>query len=315
MTQQRLPPVDGVRSATAPERAPRSGGRRRRHSQLAWILLFLAPTVASIVLLRIVPAIVAMKDSLYGQIPGSVADANFVGWDNYTRLFGDESFHQVVATTLLFTAVVNPIQVILALALAVLVNRRVWGAGVVRILMFIPVAVPIVGSAIIWGIALRPKGPINGLLDLVGLSPQPFLTSPGQALLSIVLICSWIGIGFLMSFLLAGLQALPEEVYEAAKLDRSGPFRTFFQITLPLLRRQVLFVLVTATVANFVVFAPIQILTRGGPQGSTNILMYDAYRQSFGIGNANIGSAEVVILVLIMLVIVGVQFRLIRGED
>jgi multiple sugar transport system permease protein len=313
MTTQRTA-VEEVKPVAAPQLTS-SGARRRRPSSLGWIILFLAPIVTAIVVLRIMPALVAMSQSLYRQIPGSVADAKFVGLDNYVRLLGDESFHQVVAVTLLFTVLINPIQVVLALALAVLMIRRVRGAGVLRILLFIPVTVPAVGSAIIWGIALRPQGPINGLLQLVGLPAQPFLTSPSQSMLSIIIVCSWIGVGFLMSFLIAGLQALPREVYEAAELDRSGPIRTFFQITLPLLRRQVLFVLVTATVANFVVFAPIQLLTRGGPQGSTNILMYDAYRQTFGIGNGNVGSAEVVILVAIMLVIVGVQFRLVRGDD
>ena len=266
-------------------------------------------------MLRIAPAIVALADSLYRRIPGSVADARFVGLDNYVGLLGNESFRNVVLVTLFFTVIINPVQLVLALALATLILKRVRGAAVLRVLLFIPVTVPAVGSTIIWGIALRPAGPVNGVLQAIGLPAQPFFTSPDQALVSIVIVCCWIGVGFLMSFLLAGLQALPTDIYEAAQLDRAGPVRVFFQITLPLLRRQILFVLVTATVANFVVFAPIQLLTQGGPQDSTTTLMYDAYRQTFGIGNSNVGSAEIVILVAIMLVIVGAQFRLMKSDD
>lgn len=309
----RLPSEEGP----ADRRRAQPKGRRKRPgqwTQFGWITLFLAPALVAIVVLRIVPAVVALSNSFYLQIPGSVLGAKFVGLGNYLSLIDDDAFRQVIGVTLLFTVIVNPVQVVLALALAVLIVRRVRGATLVRILLFIPVTVPVVCSAIIWGIVLNPDGPVNGFLRALGLGAQPFFTSPRQALLCVVVVCSWIGVGFLMTFLIAGLQALPREIYEAAEIDRSGPFRTFFQITVPLLRRQILFVLVTATAANFVVFAPIQLLTNGGPQGSTDILMFDAYNQWFGIGNSNKGAAEIVILMIIMLVVVGLQFRLIREE-
>jgi multiple sugar transport system permease protein len=117
-----------------------------------------------------------------------------------------------------------------------------------------------------------------------------------------------------MQFLITGIEALPEEVYEAAKLDRAGPIRTFFEITLPLLRRPLLFVLVADTVANFVLFAPIQLLTSGGPQSSTNLLMFDMYTTTYTYGSTDLGAAEVVILTAITLFFVLVQFRLLREE-
>jgi multiple sugar transport system permease protein len=129
-----------------------------------------------------------------------------------------------------------------------------------------------------------------------------------------MVIASWIGIGYWMLFLISGIEALPEDVFEAARLDRSGPVRTFFQITIPLLRRPLLFVLVADTVANFVLFAPIQILTQGGPQSSTNLLMFDAYQTTYTYGSTNQGSAEIVILAAIMLVFVLLQFVLLREE-
>lgn len=289
-------------------------GRRRLTREALWAAAFLAPALLAIILLRILPALKSLSLSLYQQLPGSVAEPHFVGAENYLTLLTDSGFHEVVGVTLLFTVIINPLQVILALALASLLARRVAAAGLARIILFLPVAVPIVGSTIVWGAALRPDGPINGLFELVGLPAQPFLTSPNQALFGIIIVCTWIGVGFLMTFLISGLHAIPDEIYEAARLDRSGPVRTFFSVTLPLLRRPLLFVLVTATVSNFVVFAPIQMLTKGGPEGSTTTLMYESYRQTFTIGNTGLGAAEVLVLTVIMLIVVWAQFLLLRKD-
>jgi multiple sugar transport system permease protein len=117
-----------------------------------------------------------------------------------------------------------------------------------------------------------------------------------------------------MLFLVSGLQAIPEELYDAAKIDRAGPFRTFLSITLPMLRRPLLFVLVADTVANFVLFVPVQLLTQGGPQSSTTLLMFEAYRTSYAFGSRNLGAAQVVLLTVIMLFFVLLQFRLLREE-
>jgi multiple sugar transport system permease protein len=196
----------------------------------------------------------------------------------------------------------------------VLFVQRIPLVGAWRTLVFVPVTVPIVGSCIAWGAALNPNGPINALLSALGGNPQPFLTSPDQALACIIVLASWIGIGYWMLFLISGLQAIPEDLYDAAKIDRAGPFRTFFHITIPMLRRPLLFVLVADTVANFVLFVPVQLLTQGGPQGSTTLLMFDAYRTTYGYGSRNLGAAEVVILTLIMIFFVLLQFRLLREE-
>ena len=128
------------------------------------------------------------------------------------------------------------------------------------------------------------------------------------------MLASWIGIGYWMLFLIAGLQDIPTELYEAARIDRAGPVKTFFLITLPLLKRPLLFVLVADTVANFVLFVPIQLITKGGPESSTTFLMFDAYRSTFGYGSRNLGAAEVVVLTVIMLFFVSLQFRLLRED-
>jgi multiple sugar transport system permease protein len=292
--------------------------RRRHHRglrrQAFWMTVFLAPAMTALVILRIAPTASAVSSSLYEAFPGGLIPATFAGLANYQQLFDDENFINTIWRTVVFNAIINPLQIFLALLVAVLMIQKLKLRGLWRTLMFIPITVPLVGSCIAWGAALEPRGPINAMISALGGNPQPFLTSPEQALACIILIASWIGIGYWMLFLIAGLQAIPEELYEAARLDRAGPIRTFFTITIPLLRRPLLFVLVADTVANFVLFIPVQLLTGGGPQSSTTMLMFDAYRTTFTYGSRNTGAAQVVILTLIMLVFVLLQFRLLREE-
>ncbi len=291
----------------------RARGRLSRHD-LMWAAVFLAPALAAIAILRVVPLVKAVNDSLFRALPGGLLAPRFTGFDNYTTLFSDANFRATLVRTVVFNAVINPLQILLALLISVLLVQRIGLRGVWRTLIFVPCTVPIVGSTIAWGAALQPAGPVNALLSSVGLSPQPFLTSPDQALACILLIASWIGIGYWMLFLIAGLQSIDPQLYEAARMDGAGALATFGRITVPLLRRPLLFVLVADTVANFVLFVPVQLLTNGGPQSSTNLLMFDAYRQTYTFSNANLGSAEIVVLSLVMLVIVAVQFSLLRED-
>ena len=287
-------------------------GKRR---QAFWAVLFLAPALIALVILRVAPTASAVGSSLYEAFPGGLIPATFAGFANYEQLFADQNFIATIGRTLLFNVVINPLQIFLALLIAVLMIRRIKLGGLWRTLMFIPITVPLVGSCIAWGAALEPRGPINAIIAALGGDPQPFLTSPAQALACIILIASWIGIGYWMLFLIAGLQAIPEELYEAARLDRAGPIRTFFTITIPLLRRPLLFVLVADTVANFVLFAPVQILTAGGPEKQSNFLMYDIFHKSYELSDPYEASAELVVLLVIMIAIVAVQFRLLRTPE
>jgi multiple sugar transport system permease protein len=300
-------------ATTGPATANRRRRAGRRH-EILWAVVFLAPAVAALVVLRVVPTVGAVVDSLYKAFPGGIIEATFAGFGNYRSLFGDPAFVDTIVRTLVFNAIINPLQIALALMVAVLFVQRLPLVGVWRTLVFVPVTVPIVGSAIAWGAALNPDGPVNAIISAVGGNPQPFLTSPNQALACIIVLASWIGIGYWMMFLISGLQAIPEELYDAAKVDRAGPIRTFFSITIPMLKRPLLFVLVADTVANFVLFVPVQLLTQGGPQASTTLLMFDAYRTTYGYGSRNLGAAEVVILTLIMIFFVLLQFRLLREE-
>jgi multiple sugar transport system permease protein len=288
---------------------------RRKWSNLAAACAFLAPAVVLILVLRVWPALSALSSATKRGLPGSLAAPEFVGLDVFKQVFSSESFWNSVRQTLVFNVLVNPIQIVLALALAVLLAKTIPWRGLWRTIIFLPVAVPMAGSTILWGIALRPDGPVNGVLELLRIPAQPWFTSPGQVITALIVVSSWIGIGYWMMFLIAGLNDIPETYLEAARLDGAGPVRTFFSITLPLLRRPLLFVLVADTVSNFVLFAPVQIITGGGPEGRSNFMMYDIFHRGFELNDPYQASAELAVLLVVMIGIVAVEFKLLGTAE
>lgn len=300
------------------KKTSRTAGARKwaeKNRDIKWAVIFLLPALVLIIALRLAPAAGALVSSFYKALPGGLAEPIFAGLYNYTHIFTNPEFIDTLVRTAIFNLIINPLQVFVALILAVLMTCKVPLRGLWRTLLFLPATIPIVGSSIVWGAILRQDGPANALLQLFALPPQPFLTSPSQALASIMLIATWVGVGYWMIFLITGLENIPGEIYEAAKIDRAKPLRIFFSITLPLLKRQLLFVLVADTVANFILFVPIQMLTSGGPANSTTLLMFDAYRTTYMYGSRNLGAAEVSVLMVLMLICVGIQFLLLREKE
>jgi len=159
---------------------------------------------------------------------------------------------------------------------------------------------------------LDANGLINGMLSAIGIAPQPFLSDTGQALWSIVVLASWLGVPYWGLFFLAGLQGISQEVIEAALVDGAKGIRLFWYITLPLLRRVITFVLVSDTIANFLLFVPVYVLTRGGPQLATNFVMYEAYRRGLIFGDLGGSSAIVVVLLLFLGIVVAAEFYFLR---
>ncbi|MEV5891750.1 carbohydrate ABC transporter permease [Nonomuraea fuscirosea] len=298
----------------APTPPPTPRRPRLADHPAAIALAFLTPALVALLVLRLLPAGIAFVSSL-NHTSLLTGETYFVGLRNYATLFSDPTFLQSVRVTLLFSVIVNPLQIAAALALAVLFTRRFAGVRFLRVLVILPIAVPPAVSAAVWSVAYRPDGLLNSLLTVLGLPPQPFLTSPGQALWSLIVLLSWIGVGYWMMFLIAGLQDIPLSLYEAAAIDGASAWRRFWHVTLPLLRRPLAFVLVADTVANFLVFAPVQMLTNGGPEGSTNVTMYDIFTRAYTVGDLSLAQAEVMLLVLLVLAVVVVQFRLLRGKD
>jgi len=282
-----------------------------RRTPLLFVALCLAPALLGLVVFRLYPIALAISDSLFNVVKG---DTIFVGLSNYLALFADSAFWKSLQVTLWFNLLMNPIQIALALGLALLYVQKFRGITLYRILFLIPIGVSLPTAVLIWRIMLTPDGLVNGLLNVGGLPAQPWLTSEGLALYSIIAIATWKGISYWMIFIVGGLQNISPEIYDAARIDGARAWQRLFYITVPLLRPTLLFVLVADVSINFLLFAPIFMLTQGGPADSTNVLMYEAYKSGFIFGDMGRAMAIIVVVVLLLLVIVGLQFKLLSSR-
>ena len=234
----------------------------------------------------------------------------------YELLFQDPVFGNSLWVTLRMNLIMTPLQIVLSLLLALMVNRTVKGIGVFRSIFYLPVTISMPVAAICFSMILSyNNGVANTILNAIGIGTQGFFNDKEQAMACIILLCTWKGCGYWMMFFLAGLKGIDESLYEAAKVDGAGPVGTFFHITLPMLRRTTLFVMVADTSTNLLLFAPMKLITDGGPRGTTDVLMYEAYRQAFRYGNYSKGSAITSVLIVFTLIIVMIQFRLMADKN
>lgn len=280
-----------------------------------WVpLAFLAPAFLGLLLFRFAPISIALVGSFFGQsIRG---DSAFIGLKNYTDLFDDPSFWDTVRTTLWFNLIINPFQVCCALGLAMLTRRPTRFVDLFRASFLMPMTVSIALTSILWSIMLDPTlGPVNGFLRWAGLPAQPFFRSAEQALPTLIMVATWKGAGYWMVFLLAGLLAIPEPLNESAAIDGATGWQRFRFITLPLMKRPLAFVLVADTAANFLLFAPVYIITNGGPNGATHLLMFEAYQSAFAYLNHGRSLALSSIILAIILVIALVELRLFKPAE
>ena len=277
--------------------------------------LFLAPAIILLIFFRYIPIVLGFEESLFTNALSQVGGRKFVGLENFVALYEDPVVWSSFKTTLVFSLVVNPLQVGLALLLAELINQRVPGIAIFRAIYLVPIAISINVTAIAWGLALDQNyGLINGIFRTMGLPRQPFLQDADQALWAIIGIISWIGVPYWSLFFLAGLQGISRDVLESAHVDGANSLRTFISIKLPLLRRIIAFVLVSDTVVNFTLFAPVYLLTRGGPQLSTHLVMYEAWRRGLVYGDIGIASAMISVLLIVVIVFVVIEFNVLRPQ-
>ena len=260
------------------------------------------------------PIIYSVVGSFFVKGAGGVT--RFAGFENFKMLFMDPDFINSFLMTLKFTLILTPIQIVLAVGLALLLNKNHALVRATMTIVYRPVSVNLVVAATIWNLMLNPSsGIINSILNIFGIPSQPLLTSPNQAMWVIMIICCWKGIAYWMMFLLAGLQNINDSIYESGMIDGTNVFTEFFHLTLPLLKNSLVFVTISDTMINLFMFVPIYMLTGGGPQGSTNVLMYEAYRSAFKFSNYGRSYAIITILLLMTCIIIGMQFWLLRDKD
>ena len=271
--------------------------------------LLILPTIVLICIFKIYPII----DSV---IQGFLSQEGSFTLKNYKLLFDDKTFWNSLWVTLKFNIIIIPLQIIVAFIMAMMVNVKVRGIEVFRTIFYLPFCVSLTIATVIWQTMLNVNnGVVNSILGILGIAPVGFLIDTDWALLSIILIASWRGCAYWMMFILAGLKGIDTAVYESAKIDGSGFFSTLFRITIPLLKNTLLFVFIANTTANFLLFAPIQIATDGGPQGSTNVLMYEAYKSAFKYSNRPRQACIVTILLVIIMLICFIQNKCLTEKE
>lgn len=279
----------------------------------SWVIvaLFLAPALLGLALFRLAPILIALIGGFTGtRLTGETV---WVGLRNYERLVSDPAFWNSVRITLLFNVIINPLQILIALGLALLVLRPTPLVPLFRAAYMAPMTVSLSLTSILWAILLEPTmGPVNGLLRALGVPPQPFWRSEEQALATLIAVASWKGVGYWMVFLLAGLLLVPKELHEAAMIDGASAWQRFRWVTLPLMRRPLAFVLVADTAANFLLFAPVYLITQGGPNGATALLMFEAYQAAFTYLDRGRALALSTVILLVIGLLAVLELRLLR---
>ncbi len=273
---------------------------------LPYALIF--PAVTLLLVFRIFPLFYTVGESVW-------IDSNFT-LEAYQKLFSDGIFHNAFLNTFKIGFMIIPVQIVVSMALALLVNTQVRGVGVFRTLYFLPFAMSAVVSYTVWNLILSPtNGLANSIIGAFHIAPQRYFDDPAQVLWCIVGVTSWVGCGYWMLFLLSGLKGIDQSVYESAKIDGAGFFGTLFKITLPLMKKSLLFVTVANTTSNLLIFTPMKLITDGGPMGASNTLMYESYKAAFGYGNRVRSAAIITILLIIVGLICIFQFYLMREKD
>lgn len=282
--------------------------RRSWHFPVGW--LYLLPAVIFMGAFTVYPAFSAMFLSLNTEAPFTGV-RHWVGLTNYGDLIRDADFRGSLVTTLVFTLMTVPMSIIGGLISALLLNRELPGIAVYRVLLFLPVAVPTATAAIAWRWLYNPAaGYLNYFLDLLHLGRVAWLQDPGWALLAVAMAVAWQDLGLNAILMVSGLQAIPEDLVEAARLDGAGPMQIFWKITLPLLTPILFFSSIVGVIHAMTTFGPIDLLTRGGPVNATQVAVYRIYTEGFINFRFGYAAAQAVVLFLIILVFSVLQNRL-----
>lgn len=266
--------------------------------------IFISPAMILIFVFILLPALLALFYSLFNYNLLKPQSKQFIGLSNYANLFRDPLFYKTLKNTLYFVIIVVPVQCTIALLLAVLANKKTKVSTFARVSFFSPVITSMVVVSILWTILFNQQnGILNSILGIFNIPPQPFLLSDKQAMNSIIFMSVWQAAGYQMMIFLAGLQEIPESLYEAASIDGASRFKQFFSITLPSLRNTINFVILITTIQAFKLFTQPYVMTKGGPQNSTKTLAYLIFEEGYSAKHVGYSAAISVIFFLIIFLI------------
>ncbi|MFI7702235.1 carbohydrate ABC transporter permease [Nonomuraea sp. NPDC049480] len=287
-----------------------AAGRRRawRNILVGWS--FILPNFIGFALFTLIPMFAAFALAFLEW--DSYSTPEWVGLDNFQQLLDDQNFHVALRNTLYYAVGHIPLTLVVALGLAMALNRKIRGVQFFRTAAFFPYITSLVAVAVVWNMLFNPTaGPINQFLEALGIADPPkWVASPDWAMPAVIVTSVWRDMGYYMVLYLAGLQTIPQEYYEAARVDGANAWQRFWSVTLPCLRPTTFFVVVMLTIQSFKVLDLILVMTEGGPGRSTLVLAQLVYREGITEGKFGYSSAIALVLFLIVLVVTVVQFRI-----
>ncbi len=274
-----------------------------KKSPLPYLLIF--PTAVFVALFTAWPVLLSFYQSFFRQQMNiaKYREPSFIGFGNYIELFQDPYFIEVIKNTLYYIIGTVPISIFLALFFAIMVNRKIRNVGLLRLAFFHPMVLPMVSAATIWLFFFTPNyGLFNSTLRFLGYhGAENWTGNPDLALLAVIIVAVWKNSGYYMIFYLAGIQNLPDDVYEAAALDGATGWQTLWKITFPLLRRTTVFITIIAFIDSFRTIDHIFVLTSGGPSRSSSVLLFTLWQERFENQDIGISAAITIIFVVILL--------------
>ena len=286
----------------------------RAHSRVtSWTLL--SPWVVAFALFGLFPFVFSLGASFTDYSPLRGSQARFIGLENYSRALREPAFWSALGNTALFVIGTIPFTTLLALALALAVQPAFRGRAAMRVGFFVPSVVSVVVLSLVFKGLYAADGSLNALLRFFHLPTPDWLLDPHTALPAIMAMDVWSASGYYMIIFLAGLEAIPRELYEAARLEGASAWDCFLHVTLPLLRPTLLFVLVVNTIRSLQIFAEVFVMTRGGPLGRTTTVVYYLYEQAFSRFNLGYASAVAYLLFLLSLALAWLQVKAVGARE
>lgn len=279
---------------------------RARRRELITAVVMLAPSLLFLAAFTYWPIVRSLMYGFFDVQLGST-EIFYVGWENYQRLWHDALFWQSLRNTVVYMVVTVPTSIGLALLLAVALDRKLRGTALYRSIFFYPVMVPSVAAGMVWVFLYAPGyGPINGLMDMLGLPKLEWLYDRQWALPAIIFMSIWKYAGYFMLILLAALQLVPRDLYEAARLDGVSGFRQLVHITVPLISPTLYFVVIIGVLHSYQIFDYVFVMTQGGPAEATNVLTFYIYQNAFQFQDIGTASAIANILLLVVMGLIGI---------